>query len=281
MINGGFDDLPIVATGIDPKTTTLWVVISDKASQSIDVYREMIRQEVGDVPTKVGFGEFSRTACSSRTSNCDPIKGGIRVQAYDNNQGFDTYGTMAIYVKRTTGTEGFLISGHHTGWGFTGDDVGQASDSRQVGIVTVNPSGGATKTRTSDAAFVDLDNGISINQNKIYKTSTTEYTVVSKTNPPDPGSARLHTFHGTLDGWILGYNWTVYDPGTGETTTGQVAVDAVTQGGDSGGPVTSIPSGSNNVDFYGVIVGNVTIDDYTFSVFSPWQSIKSELSLQN
>jgi len=281
-------DIPVFLSYVDEKTSTLVVGIDDKAPEPLSVYDERLRALVGNIPMNVGTGHFTPTSCSSRTSDCDPLIGGIQVK---NTVSGSTYtSTLTLGDTNTSGKKGFIMTGHAPGWGTTNVDVGQATTSRIVGKIITNPSG---PTRSSDAAFVEFKKDLfgnyiyTANENQIYRTSSTTYSVIGKktssqTSLDDP--IRLHGIStGYFSGYIIGKGLTLGHPNG--TLTGQVATNAIPASGDSGGPVTTPPVGTNyELYFLGIIVGYYELCNPTCSsvgIYSPWESIKSELSLTN
>lgn len=269
---------------VDEETGTLIVVVEDsKATESIDIYREKIKGIVGDVPMIVGTGHLTFTACNSRTSDCSPLIGGIQVE-YQVSSSTIASQSLSMGDTNLGGKKGLIIAGHMTGFGVINKDIGQATTGRIVGKVITNPSG----PRTSDSAFVEFKKDASgnyiytANENQIYKTSSSVYTIVGKKTSSDVplnSAIRIHSKHGSYTGFVIGRGLTF--SGSWGTLTQQSTMDAVPVGGDSGAAVTVTQSGSN-VYYHGIVVGSVQVCTPTctnYGVFSTWENIKSELGL--
>lgn len=282
IINRDTKNIPMFMTYID-ENSMLVVGISDKAPESLDVYRAKLENVIGaDVPMRVVSGHYESAACNSRTADCTSMTGGIQV-AYTTRLSTMTYATTD-----NSGRHGFIMTGHSTGWGVTGVDIGQATSSRIVGQVVTNPSGGGSQTRTSDSMFVQFNQGFSGDENTIYRSSGTTYSITGKsTSSQTPFNAPVRmsgVVSGYASGIINGKNLTITatrDDGTViGTLTGQVMTTiSVTQHGDSGAPIFSPPNASNQVTFYGIVVGIAVINGFTYTFYSPWEGISGELGV--
>jgi hypothetical protein len=56
----------------------------------------------------------------------------------------------------------------------------------------------------------------------------------------------------------------------GGTLYNQVRATYSSLNGDSGGPVFSAPDANNNVYFYGIHTGRITVNGVSYAVYSPW-----------
>lgn len=175
------------------------------------------------------------------------------------------------------------MSSHVAGSG-TGQRVGQPSTSNLIGTVTTNPS---LSNRPSDSAFVTLDAGVQYTLDKIWKTSTTNFSITGKapsSSTPVNSFVRMQGYaSGLQTGQIVAKGVTVSDP-TG-TLTNQVKVTYNSQNGDSGAPVFS-GTGETNVTLFGIHVGKfctVTTNPCppinSITVYSPWEGIQSDLGV--
>lgn len=277
-------DIPVAATGVDTRTNTLVVVIDDgKADKPKAVYEEKVKAEVGDIPFKVGFGHLILTDCTSKTTDCTmPMVGGVQIATQVGSESRGS--TLMLSGTRTNGQAGFIMTAHSAGWGSVGNDIGQATNNRKVGDIVVNPaaSGG---TRASDAAFSDLDAGMSISTDRLYRTSTGgTYTVdecLGRNEIVGNEEVRLHgyTRSGLVSGYIIGTNWSLGHP-NGTLVRQYMTSGAVPNHGDSGGALTSVPS-NNIVDLYGQAVGYLPIDGTNYGIYSAWNEIQAELGLND
>lgn len=283
MKNQSIEDIPLYLTYVD-QDSTLMVGIYDGAPYSLAVYEARLKQLIGDeTPFKIFSGHLEQTACSSRTVNCTSMTGGIRVSA-DNSAGNERFSTMTYATTDNQGRAGFIMTGHTTGWGVTGSDVGQSSLSRVVGAVVTNPGG---TTRACDCVFVDFDTGFSGDQNTIYRGSSTTYSIIGeRTSSQTPFNSAVRMsgmVSGYQSGIINGKNLTVgaydHDGNYIGTLTGSVMTTIVAQAGDSGAPMFSAPNGSNQVYLYGIQFGITQINGFTYTLYSPWEGISSELGV--
>ncbi|HEX7032462.1 MAG TPA: hypothetical protein VF172_05630, partial [Nitrososphaera sp.] len=278
--NKNIDGIPIVASHVE-KDGTLLIGIDD-TRQSLPGYRDKIQKLVGeDVKIELKTAKVVETSCDSRTSDCEPVTGGIYI-----NTTFEdgTDGTITFAATDDDGNEGFVIAGHSAGFN-EGEFVGQPTTEIK-GTVITNPD---TSTRTCDCAFVKLTGGHEGDEWKIWKTSSSSYNIVSKKLESQlVGNElfRIHATSGTKLGGITGTNWSITnsfgilmtDQYTGVVGDGS---SPPTQGGDSGAAVTS--RGSTNVDLYGLTWGYITFDpdtDPSYAVLiSPWDGISNELNI--
>lgn len=267
-----FRETPVFMAWVDEKTSTLMVGIDDKATLSKAEYEMKVKQLVGDIPIQVGFGHFTPDTCTSRDSDCRPVIGGVKV--YDGTNGKS--GTLMIPATRSS-TSGIIMSGHVADC-TTGHTIDQTTGST-IGIVTVNPS----SDRYSDSAFVPLNGGITSSQ-KIYKTSSTQYNIVGKKASSLTSVGTTVYMSGLTSGVTSG---TIQAKGVGFQNqhcgvydlNSQILANYASGTGDSGAPIFSTPDASNNVYIYGIHVGTANYNGFSYRVYSPWESIASELSV--
>lgn len=271
------DNIPLVLSYIDEDGKVV-ALVDKEGKETKKTYEKRIKDLVGeDAEVQVNSGWFERDSCSSRYSNCDPLYGGIRV--YVSGEG---YSTLTIGATDNSGVEGFVTSSHAVGSGVN-QDVRQpgSSSSGKVGDVETNPS---LNNRKSDAAFVDLSSSEDTS-NKIYRTSSQQYTVTGTANPVYQTHVQKTGYtSGESSGYVLGTGLTVYADGI--TSKDQVAANYYSLSGDSGAPVYSYSASAGNVSLYGIHVGKACLTNsnpcpsgYLITVFSKWSNVDSELGI--
>lgn len=269
-------DIPLVMSYLDGNGKVVVVVDKDGKETKAE-YTKRIHDIVGnDADVSVNMGYFKREACSSLTADCDPLYGGIKVLG-------SQYGSLTIGATDTAGTHGFVTSGHIAGTVGTNIFQGGTTQSFKVGAVKTNPS---LNNRYSDAAFVDHNTGNEALTNKIFKTSSTFYTVTATGTPVyQTHVQKTGYFSGETDGYVIGTNLTLYDPQYG-VLRDQIAANYASSNGDSGAPVYSYSPSAGSVTLYGIHIGkgclinqNPCPDQQVVTAFSKWSNVQSELSL--
>lgn len=282
MVHHETKDIPVNLSYV-AKNSTLMIGIDDKSPLSKLIYKEKLTTLLGNIPMNIQFGHFIDQSCSSKTSTCSPLIGGIEVET--TNGTYNGSSTLTLPATLSDGiTTGFIMSGHGA-FGETNISVGQPDFSNIVGSVTENPS--LSGTRQSDSAFVTTDSGISTS-NQIYG----GYTVIGTKTSSQAGydtSVEMQGYveSGIESGTVLGTGLTITNP-QGGTLQNQVAANYYSQDGDSGAPVFSTPDSNNNVYLYGIHVGIYCFGGSGSScsggsfepIYSPWEGIKSDLGLQ-
>lgn len=279
MVNHETKDIPLFLSYV-AHNSTLMVGIDDKAPLAKSVYKDRLTALLGNIPMNVQLGHFVDQSCTSQTSQCSPLIGGIQVETSNGTYTGDS--TLTLPDTLSDGTQGFIMSGHGA-FGLTNISVGQPTLSTVVGTVTENPS--LSGTRQSDSAFVRNNTGTTT-ANQIYG----GYTVIGKKTSSQAGYQTPVEMQGISSGlqsgYVIGTGLTVTNP-QGGTLQNQVAANYYSQNGDSGAPVFSTPN-SNNVYLYGIHVGIVcfggsgnTCSGGSFEpIYSPWEGIQSDLGVQ-
>lgn len=280
-VNENTAKIPFALSYVDPLSNKLVVGIDRDAPLPKIVYEQKIKNLVGEIPVEIVSGKFIRDACTSQTSVCVPRVGGIKVTS---TSGSVPLGTMTYVTSQSpSGTIGFVMSSHVAGSG-TGQRVGQPDTSNLIGTVTTNPS---LSNRPSDSAFVRLDSGVQYTLDKIWKTSTTDFSITGKapsSSTPINSFVRMQGYvSGLQTGQIVAKGVTASD--SFGTLTNQVKVTYNSQAGDSGAPVFS-GTGETSVTLYGIHVGKFcTVTTVpcpainTITVYSPWEGIQSDLGV--
>ena len=169
-------NIPIFTTWVDRQNSTLVVGIEDNATLPLSAYRDKLTAIVGNIPMKVRFGHFIEQSCTSKISQCDPLIGGIQVEAPFNST-FNAHGTLNIGATDNLGRKGFITASHVVGNG-TGQNVGQPGlSNRTAGQVLTNPS--LSGTRYSDSAFIQTSI-YSADPTKIYRGTGQTYNVINE-----------------------------------------------------------------------------------------------------
>ena len=107
------DSNPIIDSYIDHKTEE--IVFIDKSSDKgfSDSDKTKIREKTKDLKYKIEEIEKKRHSsnCLARSSNCDPMLGGLKVQV----NGVSGHGTLGFPAERY-GDTGFVITAHQAGY---------------------------------------------------------------------------------------------------------------------------------------------------------------------
>jgi hypothetical protein len=270
--------IPIVLTYVDGRTSELVVGVSDKAPLSKDIYEKRLRMIVGDVPMRIEFGHVQPLTCTGVNATCSPFVGGINV----NPQSGGGSTTLSLMTTNTAGTQGFIMAAHGVAAGFPcsghiGDTIMQ--EGQIAGTVWTNPS----VNRKSDSAFIKLWFQQPFTPNQIYRGINTVYTVTQKV-PSNPNQYQMPVYMESIHGFHQGNvvsSGSVISQGDGNCgTLNFVAVNISSQGGDSGAPIFSPPDANWNVSFYGIAVAQWLGDQQHVTLYSPWESIQADLSVQ-
>lgn len=246
----------------DPDQVTNPNLAADKTPATI---LKDIRTIIGqDVPINIEYGKPQLVLCSSRTSVCDPLIGGIQVADTTNPGGAGTEG-----YKSSVGTEsGFVTAGHVSGP--IGKIVEQPLNNRDVGTVTKYCRSTADNGDTCDFSFVDLYSGISISSSSIFWTSSANWVITNKVADSSQTVGTTVKKSGVGTGNTIG---TITDNNPSKKyTVAQITVGS----GDSGSPIFRQPSDLQNyVDLYGIVYKKAG----SYALYYPWDYIKTTLGL--
>lgn len=246
--NPEFDELfrtELTGFAVDEYTESIMVMVdpSFAKDENYQKYFDYVRSFVGE-DIKIIIESTTRAeptvGCSSRTSDCDPLRGSIKIEAAGDNP------CSLGFKADLNGVEGFITSGHCAD---DNDDVYQPTDdwpwnNNKIGKVTEDAFDGDTKC---DCAFVDIDNGISINPD-IYVSDGLD----------EVGTASVGTTI-SLGGYVNSPTTTSVYQSNVSVNTGSywlrnhVRTYAEADLGDSGGPAYIIGSTSK---LYGIISHN-------------------------
>ena len=225
-------ELPFVRMSVDESNGALKFGFLEKDLEDddkIESYLEQIREIVGDkIDVKIYLTEKPKTgSCSSRTSDCTPIVGGIKMSTWTEA------GTVGFQAKRLEGTtwkEGFITAGHNANGTGLEQTVYQALN-RVVGTLELE----SFKSNTyCDCAWVETTTSV---DDSIYGGVHLNSVATPTVNT---AVTAIGYKSGTLTGIITDTsdNIWVEDEQEGDVyLRGQLVVDFVMQDGDSGGVV--------------------------------------------
>ncbi len=257
-------ELPVTGTSVSGIHKALVIYIDSTqltADKNRTYYTELIQNRYSDIPVIVRFGESKLESCTVPTSNCDPLIGGIQMEAKNHS-----YCTIGLAIPRG-GIDGFITAGHCVDdTSGSGDDVYQPTEdlfgSNKVGDVSVD-----LYQAQCDCAWIDQSSADG-NQKSVWSNTNTWTAITSFTNRPSSGTnVMLHGATSTLA-------YAVVDDPYATATIDGITFDVVdtttdvSSGGDSGGAWTNYSS--NN--FMGTHQGAV---DGSRSFFIPWENVKS------
>ncbi len=250
--------IPWAMVGVDTKTKSVNVVIVGE--KSLTDYKIDIENLISvDVPITVSYGEYVEDlSCTTQTSDCDPIVGGIQINSGGNcTLSLEVY-TGPWYWKNW----GFLTAGHCYA---INDDVDQPNGGGEIGTVTGRDF---VHLGDCDCEFIDKTTGTT-SQSKIWLSSNTYKAVTSK------GDA-------AVDDWVLtslskttGIDWgqvTLVEQNVQNQdlviTTGMTIFNGISAThGDSGAPMMELFGNQ----YHGILKNAVA--------FSPWSNIVPSLGV--
>lgn len=216
----------VVGFGIDEAEQGILVTVqSDFAKdENYERYFGVFRAIVGnDIPIVIEQTERGYpTACSSRTSDCDPLRGGIKIES-------ESFNPCSLGFKATfNGVEGFVMAGHCTS---NSKKIYQPVEDffqvNRVGVVTYTAWDSDTRC---DCAFVDIDTGITIVDDA--------YLTLDLDTVGTVASGTVVTMSGYNGVTTTTVNTAVYTTTiNGNTLREHIKLNAPSVAGDSGGPV--------------------------------------------
>lgn len=255
--------VPYSGLGITSSTQSLEIWINEDSA--VEKYLSIIQELVGeDVPVTIKEATGERITCSSRSTDCSYLQGGLQIS---DDSTFDC--TLGFPVN--DGSDyGFLTAGHC----FDEDDeIYQPTTSYgKIGDVDelhFEDDGDC------DCAFIHQSSLDVWDEGTVYKASSDEYNgIIYKT---DPGLNAIIAFSGadsdTIDwGYVDSLDYTCTDDGI---DTVEVMLTRSTDGdlGDSGAPVFN-----PNVDaFYGTAICRQSGDHDI--IFTPWSNLVDNLGV--
>jgi hypothetical protein len=248
---------------IDSKQREVVVLldISEKllGSSSPDDIKSIVAEikDTVDVDVKIEFGKITETACTVRTSTCNPSKGGVQIERQNSGGGGST---MSFKATHPTYGAGFVIAGHEAV--AVNNNILQPKQGTIFG--TVKKMGGSL----CDCAFVKLASGKTVDNTIWAPEVGSTYPIATRV----PQSAQIPGTFLNLSGVGSGVKYgDIYDSGL---AFGRVNI--ITTGGDSGAPLYK-PLVNGNADLY----GEATASSGTKTIYEPWHYIKSDLGLSD
>ncbi len=258
-------DIPFNGIGISHSQKALNLRIDEKSltvEKDEAYYRTLLKKEFAGIPMIISFTTIEPEGCALQQANCDPIVGGVQMEAKNHDPC-----TISLPVTRS-GVEGYITASHcvNTGSG-TANDVFQHTESAgtKVGDTTVR-----IFTDDCDCAFIDHSGGEDT-ETKIWYSSNYFITVTGYTDRVSNGALVMVT------GQNSGSKVAIVDDNTDTASYSGLNVDTisttthVTQGGDSGAPWSSLAKSN----YYGLHVAG----DSGASYFVPWENVEAELGL--
>ncbi len=230
-------------------------LIGDNPASDVASIISEIKATVSDIDVKVEFGKVIDTACTTRTSTCNPSKGGVQIER-QNSGGSGS--TMAFKATHGTWGNGFVVAGHEAV--AVNNNILQPKNGVVFGTVKV------MGTSSCDCAFVKLASGKSVDNTIWAPEVGSTYPIASRV-----GSS-AHTVGTFLNLSGVGSGVKYGDISTVGSTWVRINISTVT--GDSGAPLYK-PLVSGSADLYGMAYASS--GSTTFYV--PWHHIKSNLSL--
>ncbi len=229
----------------------------------------------------IQFLNGGSNSCSSQTSNCDPVIGGLQVVP---SNGASTDTTLGLPVYNNADSEGFIMAAHgvdSSNCGTTGTTINQGGTA--VGTVSSNPP--SSGSRESDSAFVLLNNSTQqFSAYEIYAGSDS-YWYASSMVPSSQQSYQTQVaMQGLTSGYQTGYiasSGTVSISGDICNSSGMnfMIANITPHGGDSGAPVFTPADSNGNVAFYGIAVAKYVSGSNTYLAYSPWDFIQNDLDV--
>lgn len=208
-----------------------------------------------DVDVKIEFGKLTEIACTSRTSTCNPSKGGVQIERQNSG---GTGSTMSFKATHPTYGAGFVIAGHEAV--AVNNNILQPKQGTVFGTVKI--MGGTY----CDCAFVQLASGKTVDNTIWAPEVGSTYPIATRV----PQSAQIPGTFLNLSGVASGVKiGDIYDSGS---NTARVNIS--TTYGDSGAPLYK-PLVNGNADLY----GEATLQSGTKTIYEPWHYIKSDLGL--
>ncbi|MEX0862263.1 hypothetical protein [Nitrosopumilus sp.] len=147
-------------------------ILVAKSDEMTNQFLLAAKEIVGDdVPIDIRYSNISPLSCTSRDSECRPLWGGVEISndSYLCTLGFRAFDDVYPY------SVGFVTAGHCFD---SVETAYQPHGGDGVGTADKNTWTGSTFT-DCDCAFVDLDNGIGI-EDKMYASSDSSYTIAGR-----------------------------------------------------------------------------------------------------
>jgi hypothetical protein len=265
--------LPVRLVYVDEAAGKLVVGLAEDSRDDRISHLERLRSVVGAIDVDVRYVTVTRDACPSKTQECRPIRGGVKM---------NSAGTLSVVIEQGQHAPAryTIVSSHVVGAGVD-RVVGQPMTNDTYGRVTVNPP---LANRASDAALTNVTSRhVELLPYEIWAGPNDERFVVTGFN----GAVAVGN-EVSMQGWkspdlregaVTAVNVTINDTKYGILRQ-QVLTDYPAETGDSGGPVLNINDTDNSAIYLGIHVGRIQQADLTErSFFSTWESIRNELGI--
>lgn len=264
IVNSG---LPIASVSVSGLHKALVVTIDKTqltAENDESYYEQLIRNKYLDLPLLVRFGAVQPDGCATLKSNCNPLLGGIQIEAKNKNKC-----SIGLPIDRN-GTKGFITAAHcANNTPGSGDDVFQPTEDllgwNKIGDVSVR-----VFDTTCDCAWVEQSSS-DTNISAVWSNVHVGTDITTYVDRPARGTYII--LHGATGGLAYG----IVDNPHSTVSYDGVSFDVVStttdisKGGDSGGAYTNYAQNS----FIGM---HYASNDFK-SFFGPWENIKAELEL--
>lgn len=220
-----------------------------------------MKKITGDIPIDVQYGKTETISCSSRTSNCNPVIGGISIS--QTGQSSSQSSTLGYYAKDLSSNPGFVIAGHAAG--FNGQTIVQAGGtSNSVGTVTAYCYT-TLGPYACDFAFVKAS-GVTVS-NSIYQSSGVTESITSRTTGSNQSPGTTVTYSGLTSGIVTGTTISSSPSSVYKIVQANIAV------GDSGSPV--YVDGGSSANLYGMAF----LKSGSYYLYYPYDYIEGQLSI--
>ena len=256
-------DLPVSSTSVSGLEKVLIINLDEsrfEEGKDRAYYAALFEERFSDIPVKIRFNVAVAESCQGPGSNCDPLVGGIKIEAKNHS-----WCSMALPIERN-GADGFLTAAHCVDDGSgSADDVFQPTEDwlgwNKVGDVSI-----IADNADCDCAWVDQSSSES-NEEAVWDGYNSWETITSYNDRPTSGTYVL--VHGAKSslGWttVDDPNSSWYNSDTGITYDAVLTVAHVTDGGDSGGAWTNWDSD----EFMGIHAAGDSVGSY----FTPWENV--------
>lgn len=237
---------PVWGAYVDYELQKVVVFVDPKYEEASKITRIIIEQ-YGTDSIQINNEVPKLTACSSQTSECRPLIGGIAISRdYDPNQ---LAGTLGYKARDSSGNIGFVTAGHVVDFWNNGNTwMRQPVGGSLVGFATIEQQGGSNL----DFAFVQT---ITTINDDIFQSSNQVMDVTSYASSSEHAMGTFLYMKGVSSGELSGRI-------TGTSSTGWYVTDMNPVEGDSGGPVYKKFAGAHGtftVKIFGHMLNNAGI----------------------
>jgi hypothetical protein len=244
------------AVNLNSLTRTIEIVTNDESYN--DRVQKIISQYPTDVPFDLQNGSFTNEACPTRTSDCDPIVGGIQI--IDQSPGGAC--SLGLPVKKSLIEYGFITAGH-----CAEDNDKLYQPANTASQYQIGDSADSRYESTCDCAYIKKTTWTTshswvLRDPNLYLVITSE-----ATSRPSMGTqvVLFGVGSGFKQGEVTNPNYTYTADGINWNL---VDTNISTTGGDSGAPYTN--AAANKI--LGIHKANA-------GIFSPWNEVDSRFNV--